>query len=177
MNTPSCAITFRAATPDDAGPLASLAERTFRHAFEPDNTPEDMNAYCAQAFAVDRVRAELLDPDRQVVIGTDGSELVAYAQLSAGPAPACVTGRDPIEIVRFYVDSRWHGAGVAAGLMAETLAAAERRGAATVYLAVWERNDRAIAFYRKHGFRKVGAKPFVLGTDTQTDEVMERPVR
>ena len=39
---------------------------------------------------------------------------------------------------------------------------------------MWERNERAQAFYRKHGFRKVGTQVFVVGTDPQTDHVMLR---
>src|SRR5262249_40194536 len=145
--------------------------------FGPDNAAEDMDAYCAGAYSVEKMASELVDPDREVLLAMRAGEIVGYAQLRAGPAPECVGGPEPIEpieIVRFYIDGRWHGRGLAAALMAQTLAAAERRGASTVYLAVWERNDKAIAFYRKHGFVKVGAKPFVLGRDVQTDEVMVR---
>jgi ribosomal protein S18 acetylase RimI-like enzyme len=85
-----------------------------------------------------------------------------------------VSGADPIELLRFYVDRRWHGQGVAGALMKETLAQARALGRRTVYLAVWERNARAIAFYRKAGFREVGAQPFHLGKDVQTDRVMVR---
>jgi ribosomal protein S18 acetylase RimI-like enzyme len=72
------------------------------------------------------------------------------------------------------VDRRWHGQGIAGALMAETLARARRLGRRTIYLAVWERNARAIAFYRKVGFLEVGAQPFQLGKDIQTDQVMMR---
>ena len=48
-----------------------------------------------------------------------------------------------------------------------------RRGAATtMWLGVWERNARAQAFYRKHGFGKVGRQVFVVGSDPQTDDVL-----
>jgi ribosomal protein S18 acetylase RimI-like enzyme len=43
-----------------------------------------------------------------------------------------------------------------------------------LWLGVWERNERAQAFYRKHGFRKAGTQIFVVGTDPQTDHVMMR---
>jgi ribosomal protein S18 acetylase RimI-like enzyme len=46
-----------------------------------------------------------------------------------------------------------------------------------VWLGVWERNPRAIAFYRKFGFREVGTHVFPLGNDPQRDIVMARPVR
>ena len=48
------------------------------------------------------------------------------------------------------------------------------RGAHAIWLSVWERNPRAQAFYLKSGFRQAGTKPFVVGTDVQTDWVMVR---
>jgi ribosomal protein S18 acetylase RimI-like enzyme len=50
------------------------------------------------------------------------------------------------------------------------------RGRATVWLGVWERNARAIAFYTRWQFADVGSHSFLLGTDRQTDRVMARSV-
>jgi diamine N-acetyltransferase len=38
---------------------------------------------------------------------------------------------------------------------------------------VWEHNPRAQAFYKKSGFVAVGSQTFFVGTDEQTDRVME----
>ena len=95
--------------------------------------------------------------------------------LWAGPVPDCVSGGEPIELLRFYIDRAWHGRGLAGELMDATVAAAAERGARTVFLAVWERNLRAIAFYAKRGFRDVGSRPFQLGSDLQTDRIMVTP--
>jgi len=46
----------------------------------------------------------------------------------------------------------------------------------TLWLGVWERNPRAIAFYGKCGFVDVGHHAFVVGTEEQTDRVMARAV-
>ncbi len=46
------------------------------------------------------------------------------------------------------------------------------QGAKTLWLGVWERNDRAHAFYEKCGFADVGEHIFLFGTDPQTDRVM-----
>ena len=75
---------------------------------------------------------------------------------------------------RFYVDKPWHGQGLARSLMDAAEKAARARGAREFWLGVWERNERAQAFYRKCGFRKVGTQIFVVGTDPQTDNVMLR---
>jgi ribosomal protein S18 acetylase RimI-like enzyme len=53
----------------------------------------------------------------------------------------------------------------------------ERRRSDVAWLGVWERNARAIAFYRKFGFAEVGEHVFLLGKDPQRDVVMARPVR
>jgi hypothetical protein len=60
--------------------------------------------------------------------------------------------------------------------MARVDAHAVALDAKTLWLGVWERNARGIAFYRKAGFADVGAQEFVLGTDVQSDRVMLRPV-
>jgi ribosomal protein S18 acetylase RimI-like enzyme len=85
-----------------------------------------------------------------------------------------VTGAAPVEIQRFYVDRAHHGHGVAATLMAQCTHVAESRGARTRWLAVWERNARAIRFYEKIGFVDAGVHTFQLGNDLQHDRVMMR---
>jgi ribosomal protein S18 acetylase RimI-like enzyme len=167
-------LIIRLAGPDDAAAVAAFGERSFRESFGADNRPEDMDAYCAATYAVERQRREMAAPERVTLLAEMEGRRAGYAQLRDRPAPSCVTGADPIEILRFYVDRRWHGQGIARTLMAETLARARALGRRTVYLAVWERNARAIAFYRKVGFREVGAQPFQLGKDVQTDQVMVR---
>jgi ribosomal protein S18 acetylase RimI-like enzyme len=170
-------LEFRVALPDDAADLAAFAEQMFRDTFGPDNRAEDMDAYCGAAFAVAQVRRELGDPARHTVVALLGGERVGYAQLRAGSPPAFVAGDAPLEILRFYVARAWHGRGIADALMAHMIDAAHQRGARTLYLAVWERNHRAAAFYARHGFSHVGSIAFLMGSDRQTDDVMVRAAR
>jgi ribosomal protein S18 acetylase RimI-like enzyme len=74
------------------------------------------------------------------------------------------------------VDKVHHGRGIAHQLMEAAIADAAARGAATLWLGVWEHNTRAQAFYRKFGFVDVGSHTFVLGTDVQTDRLMARTI-
>jgi ribosomal protein S18 acetylase RimI-like enzyme len=168
-------VTIRLAAPDDADALAAFGERTFREAFGPDNRPEDVELYVGFTYSAERQGAVITDPDRITFVGESEGVLAAFAQLRAdGSTPDCVTGPAPIELLRFYVDRPWQGRGVAHELMDAVVAAARSRGAHTLWLGVWERNPRAIAFYGKHGFRDVGCQPFKLGGDDQTDRVMAR---
>ena len=172
-------ILVRPATIADAAPLSRLGAATFRETFEGENTPEDMARYLAEAFTPERQAAEIADPAGTVLLAErrDASgegELVGYAHLVSGPAPAAVRGPAPIELKRLYVARAWHGQGVAQTLMDAALDAARERGAETVWLGVWERNPRAAAFYAKYGFARVGEHTFMLGADAQTDWLLAR---
>lgn len=171
MTAPDSRI--RRAEPADAAALAEFAARIFAETFGPDNRPEDMAAHLAERFGVRQQTEEILDPAVVTLLVEDGGRLIGYTQVATLHAPPlCVTGEAPVEIGRFYVDRAWHGKGLAQGLMAAARDAARELGGRTVWLAVWEHNPRAIAFYEKQGFRDVGSQPFRLGTDLQTDRVM-----
>ena len=165
---------IRPAMAEDAGPLAELAERTFRQAFAPLNRAEDMDLHCRKSYGRGIQAEEIADAGRATLLCHDEERLVAYGQLRWDAAPTCVIARRPAEIQRLYVDAAWHGKGVAADLMAALLALAASRGADVAWLGVWERNPRAIAFYRKHGFDIVGEHTFLLGNDPQRDLVLAR---
>ena len=42
-----------------------------------------------------------------------------------------------------------------------------------VWLGVWEKNFKAIRFYKKYGFKKFGQHNFLLRNDLQTDYLFE----
>lgn len=170
------AIHIRPATAADAAVLSALAEATFRDTFEAENTAEDMDRYVAETFSAATQAAEIADPGGTVLLAEEGAQLAGYAYVVAGGAPPAVEGPAPLELKRFYVDAGSHGRGVAHALMAAVLDEARARGAQTLWLGVWERNARAVSFYAKHGFTRVGEHTFMLGDDAQTDWLLARPV-
>jgi ribosomal protein S18 acetylase RimI-like enzyme len=163
------------ATEADVAALTEFGARTFRESFAKDNTVEDMQKHLDSAWRAELQRAEILDPalDTLLVRDTTGS-LAGFAQLRDKRAPQGVTMTSPVELWRFYVDKPWQGRGLARALMTAVEDRARARGGRELWLGVWERNERAQAFYRKCGFEKVGTQVFVVGTDPQTDHVMLR---
>ena len=174
-------VRIREATLADATRLSELAATTFREAFEGENAPDDIARYLAETFTPEMQAAEIADPAGCVLLAehrttSSDPELIGYAHLLAGPAPAAVHGAAPMELKRLYVARAWHGRGVAQTLMESVLEVAGEREARTIWLGVWERNPRAAAFYAKYHFTRVGEHEFVLGTDVQRDWLMARPV-
>jgi ribosomal protein S18 acetylase RimI-like enzyme len=167
---------LRIANPQDAAALAQIAEATFRATFGATNSSAHMDAHCRESYSAALQAAELADPNMATWVAEHAGDLVAYAQLRWGTAPACVRAQRPGEIYRFYVADAWHGKGIAQQLMQACIAAISQRGCDGAWLGVWERNPRAISFYQKFGFREVGEHSFDLGGDLQRDLVMARSI-
>lgn len=164
-------MTVRRATLSDVAALTSFGRRVYHATFAPQTNAEDLAAYLDSAYTEERQQAEISDPAMDTLLLEQDSVLAAFAQLRPGIGDG-VEGPRPVELWRFYVDHPWHGRGVAAPLMAAVEDAARARGARTLWLGVWERNTRAQAFYRKHGFTVAGSHIFWVGRDPQRDLIM-----
>jgi diamine N-acetyltransferase len=165
-------FSFRRGTSADAAALADFAARTFSDTYGAENRPEDMRAHLEASFGLAQQGRELADPAVATLLATAGDALAGYAQVRRKLPPECVTDREAIELHRFYVDRRWHGQGLATPLMASAFEAARAFGGRHLWLSVWERNPRAIAFYTKEGFADAGSTVFLVGPDRQTDRVL-----
>ena len=167
--------TVRKATIEDVTSLANIAEKTFRATFSADNSTEDMNLHCQKNFGESLQRRELLDQDTVTLLCEDGAVLAGFAQLCWKEVPSCLSAAEsPGEIRRIYVLEDFHGRGAAQALMKASIAEMEVRKSEVVWLGVWEKNPRAIAFYKKLSFTEVGEHEFYLGNDRQRDIIMAR---
>jgi ribosomal protein S18 acetylase RimI-like enzyme len=133
-----------------------------------------MKTYLAVNFNPETIRSQIEDKYSIFLLGYEGSCLFGYAMLYKGSPPVSPSSTNSIELVRFYVLPDVIGAGYGSKLMQACLEEVTKKRFSTVWLGVWEKNKRAIHFYHKWGFQKVGEKDFLLGSDIQTDIVMQR---
>ena len=168
---------IRYATPEDAKLISELGARTFYEAFAQDNSPESMEAYLRDSFSPAIQFRELSEPDSVFLIAELSANPIGYAQLVVNSTAEVIRGRKPLELRRIYASREYVGQGVGKALMKATIEEARQRGCDCVWLGVWEKNQRAIEFYKKWGFHVVGTHPFVLGADQQNDFIMELELR
>jgi ribosomal protein S18 acetylase RimI-like enzyme len=160
----------------DASLLAELAARTFAETFGADNSPEDLRIHLESSYGTAQQTDELADPDIRTLLAYRNDELIGFAQVRRKVIPNCVVAEKPVELYRFYLARSAHGTGVAKPLMLKAREAARELGGRHLWLGVWEHNPRAIAFYLKSGFAKVGSHNFLVGRDVQTDWVFIAPL-
>jgi len=173
--------TIREATADDAGRLAALAAVTFPLACPTGSSPEDIAAHLRRTLSAEKFTEYLADPDVTILAIDAAGELRGYSMLVARPTSdtdvaTALTLTPSTELSKCYVHPEHHGLGAAAELMKATLDRAAGSGAAGVWLGVNSQNAKAIRFYEKSGFTKVGTKSFRLGDTVEHDFVMELAV-
>lgn len=181
--TEASSAVVRRATPDDAGETAWLAALTFPLACPPGTSPESMAAHIARRLTPAQFRAWASSPQHALLVADGGAGLLGYALVALGvpdgEAEAAVlreaTGRPGpyTELSKIYVHPDALGTGVAAGLMTASIkAAAELGPGLPLWLGTNGVNQRAQAFYRKHGFEIAGKRTYVVGGVEHDDVVM-----
>ncbi|NEQ53743.1 MAG: GNAT family N-acetyltransferase [Leptolyngbya sp. SIO3F4] len=164
--------TIRQAQPNDAEAVAHLAEQTFRDTFTLDNNLTDMDLHCTKHFGTEIQRQEILDTNSVTILAEEEKQLIGFAQVRLHSPKECVSADRPSELRRLYVSKEWYGRGIAHKIMSQILSTAAQARADYIWLGVWEHNPRAMAFYRKYGFKVVGEHVFQFGKEQQRDLVM-----
>ncbi len=165
---------IRRASLEDAPTLAALGAQTFRETFEPLCSSEDLANFLAEAYGEAIQRTELSDPSRPALVLEHEGRPVGFAQLRLGHREPCVTGSRPVELQRIYVLREAHGSGFGAALMEASVELARAWRADVLWLGVWEHNDKALAFYARHGFHEAGDHVFQIGQQVDRDLILVR---
>ncbi|PJJ54617.1 GNAT family N-acetyltransferase [Hymenobacter chitinivorans] len=170
-------ITVAKRTPAVAAQLAELGRQTFHDTFAADNSAADMAEFLATTFSADKQLVELNDPQTTFLLAHHQQDAVGYAKLRLDSTLGLEAGKDAagrLEIERLYVRQDWIGTGLGASLMRRAIEEARQHKCRTVVLGVWERNEHAIAFYRRFGFKEIGKHEFRVGQDIQTDLILRK---
>ena len=172
--TPS---TIRRATVDDAQLLSTLATRTFAESFGHLYLEEDLQAFYADAYAVEKQRTILAHPEYAVFLLVDGDEAVGHA--AAGPCglPHADVLPGDGELKRLYVLPSHQNGGNGGRLFDATLEWLQRDGPRNLWIGVWSENPGAQRFYARHGFERVGEYEFPVGRVRDREFILRRGAR
>jgi len=159
---------IRRARPSDAGALSGFAARLFRATYGNDTAASDLDSYIYKNFSAEHQEAEIVDPSAAVFLATADDLIIGYAHVIVGTAD-----KRSALLNRIYINAEWRGSGLANDLLQAVVGESEQRGVTRLELTVFERNVRAIAFYKRAGFAATGSTTFMVGEDLQTDVVMK----
>lgn len=167
-------LTIRVATKDDARLIADISHQTFYESFAADNSKADMDKFLNQQFTKGKLMLEVGTAENYFLLAFDGEEVAGYVKLRDSHVPPSLGSSNALELARLYAMTHKIGKGVGAALMKECITIAKNRSKDVLWLGVWEKNQRAIDFYKKWGFEKFADSDFLLGDDVQNDWLMRK---
>lgn len=130
-------IKFRAARPADAEAIHALEERLFS----------------SDLMSLRSIKRFIASPGARVVLGCDGTEIVAVMVLLL---------REPPRAARLFslgVAASHRGQGIAARMVKQAKTVARNHGAPALRLEVKQRNHRARRLYEAQGFHVISELP------------------
>ena len=165
-------IKIKKCTLEDSRKLQEISYETFNETFKHQNSPENMNAYLEKAFNLQQVEKELSTNSSQFFFVYFNKDVAGYLKVNTNDAQSEDMGDESLEIERIYIKSGFQKQGLGKYLLNKAIEMATNRNKKRIWLGVWEKNENAIAFYKKMGFVQTGAHSFYIGDEEQIDLIM-----
>ncbi|PZD96682.1 GNAT family N-acetyltransferase [Paenibacillus sambharensis] len=169
-------ISLKKCTLADVNILQDISVETFKETFGHQNSADNMKAYLERAFNISQLERELNNPCSDFYLIYKDSEAAGYLKINTGTAQSEHMGERSLEIERIYIRQKFQKNGLGKYLIDKAVEVAAELGKKMVWLGVWEKNEKAIAFYEKFGFVQTGAHAFTMGDEEQTDLIMTRTI-
>ena len=171
----NAAIQIRRAEPQDAQIISLLGRitfaETFGHLFRDQN---DLQEYFERTFSVAKIRSGFINSNNLFWIATSNELPVGYAKLKLNSPSDFIDVQDVSQLQKIYVLKEFLAQKVGLKLQGEMLKAAKASGSTKIWLSVLQENKRAIRFYLKNDFQKIGEHDFQIGKESFHFHVMSK---
>lgn len=167
-------LEIRKIHPGEIIELQEISKQTFSETFSNENTEENMLKYLDESFSLEKLMNEFNKENTEFYFATLFGKVIGYMKLNFGLSQTEIKEDKTLEIERIYTLKEFHGKQVGQMLLDTAMQVANRLGAEFIWLGVWEKNHRAISFYRKNGFVEFDKHIFKLGDDEQIDIMMKK---
>ncbi|MFF5996723.1 GNAT family N-acetyltransferase [Lysinibacillus sp. KU-BSD001] len=156
----------------DVAQLSKLSIDTYVETYCILSTIETVQAHTAKAFTEEALLKELAHPGSTFYFALLDGEVAGYIKLNTGGAQTDDVGEDALEVERIYIQNQFQGRGLGRQLIEEAIHMARQKGKKRIWLGVWEKNEQAVAFYKKMGFTRQGEHIFMFADEACTDYIM-----
>lgn len=159
---------------DDVKLLQKLSVQTFIETFGAQNTEADMQEYLNNQMSTSQLKKELEHAHSNFYFAYYKDRLAGYLKLNFESAQRETVGTGTaFEVERIYLFKDFQRQGLGKVLFEKAVALGKEKGYRKLWLGVWEHNTPALVFYKKLGLTVFDKHTFVLGSDSQTDLMLE----
>lgn len=168
------AINITRCKSDQLNVLRAISMETYRDTFEDSNSEALLQQYFQSALSAEKLSSELSVIGSYFYFINVDHTVAGFLKVNIGEAQSDDIDKNSLEIERFYIRKKYLRQGLGKVLMQFAYDLAGKLGKPSVWLGVWENNQRALAFYQSLGYYKIGEHPFDMGGDIQTDLLLKK---
>lgn len=154
--------------------LRAISIETYRDTFSDSNSEALMAQYFQDALNKEKLQAELNHPDSRFYFIYYAEKVAGFLKVNVMSAQTEIKDVNALEIERFYIRQPYLRKGLGKELMGFACDLALQKNKTFVWLGVWENNMPALHFYKQMGFYQIGAHPFNMAGDIQTDLLLQK---
>lgn len=155
-------VTLRQGIADDASCIGALGAQVFLDTYAKTGIRPALAREVESHFGRDAVRERLMQPSRKLLLAEHGTHLVGFSEIVLGARHELVASQRTAELARLYVQTPFLRRGVGRLLLRQSEALARSSGADTLWLTAWVGNERALAFYARQGYERLGSSDYVF---------------
>ena len=159
-------VEIRIAIPSDAPMISLLARTTFREAFgDLFRDPNDLLEYFERTFSVEKIEGGLKKTTNIFWIAYVDRLPVGYGKLKLDSPSEFIKSGSNCQLQKIYILKDFLSMKIGLKLQTEMLKKAVEHNFEKIWLSVYGGNIRAIKFYERNGFEKIGAHDFSIGKE------------
>lgn len=158
----TCAqLEIRSARPTDALCLGALATQVFFDTYATSGINSDLANEAKQQYSENVFAERIALPHVELAVAEIAGNLIGFIDVQSHSIGPNSSFAGP-EVLRLYVQAPFQGQGIGQALLRHAERRAQVQGAEAIWLTAWVGNTRAVAFYPRAGYEKVGTMAYII---------------
>lgn len=170
-------IIIRKAELIDLEKITVLKQQVWVSTYAEKGITKEFSDYVLSEFSLYDTRKSILDTKRKILIAEIDSHLIGYIEISFTPNYPIPSLINIPKISVIYVLEKFCGMGVGQKLLEEALRILKEKQFTAAWLTAYNRNLRAINFFKKNHFEMIGITHFEMSENKYENTIMIRKIR
>jgi ribosomal protein S18 acetylase RimI-like enzyme len=142
--------------------LSKLGTASFLVSHGHSASKKDIDKYVAENFSEENFKSELENPENEYYLIYYQDKIAGFSKIIFNSENENITAKNVALMSRLYLLEEFYGLGLGKELFNFNVKLSKQNKQKGIWLAVWVENPRAITFYKKIGFKKVGNYNFKI---------------
>lgn len=156
------------ATVKDAALLSKIGKTTFLASHGHSAPKKDIDTYISKTFNENSCYKELENTNNFYFLLYVDDKIAGFTKVVLNSTTACIPSKKCTLLSKLYLLKEFYGLNLGKKIFDFNLDFAKQHQQKGIWLAVWVENKRALRFYKKMGFLKVGHYNFKI-SETHTN--------